>query len=141
MRTNPHVERVPSVLVVDDTEEVAELYAAVLATSGYHVTTASDGRSGLGLASVLRPDLIILDMMMPELCGLEFLMLLKELPAAPPVIANSGYAAFAALSLARGATAFLMKPIAPQDLIATVERALDQRAPAVTNGGSRPPSP
>ncbi|HET9444014.1 MAG TPA: response regulator [Acidimicrobiales bacterium] len=68
------------VLVVDDDPDIRALLAMNLELSGYHVTQAPNGRQGSDLARALRPDLILLDVMMPEMDGLDVLRGLKADP-------------------------------------------------------------
>src|SRR6201999_343362 len=91
--TEASIEReTPLVLAVDDSEDVLEIYTVLLEAEGFRVATRGDGRRGLEAVSELRPDVVVLDMMMPEGDGLEFLQTLtaRGLPI-PPVIACSGY--------------------------------------------------
>jgi CheY-like chemotaxis protein len=67
----------PRVLVVDDAEEIRDLYAIFLRAEGFDVTTAADGVAGLDLAQELRPDVIILDVTIPRMTGLEVTRRLK----------------------------------------------------------------
>jgi len=77
----------PLVLVVDDSAAIMDVYHFVLVAAGYRVATAPDGGVGLLLAKELRPSIVILDLMMPKVSGLEFLERLpREVSApAPPV--------------------------------------------------------
>jgi CheY-like chemotaxis protein len=112
------------VLVVDDCTEQQELYLLILSTAGYEVLSALDGRRGLALVRELRPDVVLLDMMMPEIDGLEFLARLAAEPRRPPVIANSGFDGLRDEALRRGACAFLVKPISPDTLLGTLESVI-----------------
>jgi DNA-binding response OmpR family regulator len=113
------------VLVVDDVLTVTDYCEFVLSQAHYRVASAPDGLTGLEMAVDLAPDLILLDMMMPELDGLSFLDRLRsEHPAPPAVIAMSGFDAFEAEALSRGACGFIRKPMDSKDLLAAVEAAL-----------------
>lgn len=114
------------ILVVDDGPEVVEAFTAVLAGAGYRVASAVDGEAGLRLARELRPRLVLLNMMMPEVDGLELLRRLPHecAPPLPAVIAASGFPALEADALARGARAFLHKPVHPDDLLGAIEAVL-----------------
>ena len=80
------------VLVIDDNVNLQIAFKKVLTSSGYQVELASDGEEGLRLARETRPDVIVLDMMLPKLSGLEVLLALKRDRATEriPVIALSG---------------------------------------------------
>jgi len=114
------------ILVVDDDESIRELAELILVDAGYSVETASDGAPGLARAIALKPDLVLLDMMMPEVDGLEFLERLpKECPGPlPKVVACSGFEKFETLVYDRGAIAFLRKPYEASALLETVAAAL-----------------
>jgi CheY-like chemotaxis protein len=119
------------VLVVDDCDDFAEMIAEALALAGHNAVRASNGRQGLEMARASRPDVIVLDGMMPEMGGLEFLERLpNECPAAPPpVIAMSAYEGYRKLALERHARAFLQKPFELKELVRTVDTVLRGRAP------------
>jgi CheY-like chemotaxis protein len=80
------------ILVVDDNVNLQIAFKKVLTSSGYQVELASDGEEGLRLAREMRPDVIVLDMMLPKLSGLDVLRALKQDHATEriPVIALSG---------------------------------------------------
>src|SRR6266404_1173404 len=101
------------VLVVDDSEDMQETYELMLEGEGYEVVKASDGAAGLRAVAAARPDVILLDMMMPDVDGLQFLQRLPiECAAAlPPVIAVSGFELYREEALRRGAALFLGKPV------------------------------
>jgi CheY-like chemotaxis protein len=115
----------PMVLVVEDSQDLLELYELVLSDAGYRVAAAPEGRAGLDLACRVHPAAVLLDMMMPDMDGLEFL---RQLPSCgqplPPVIVVSGFAQFAAPAHAAGARAFLRKPVSPDEVLAALDRAL-----------------
>ena len=81
-----------TILVVDDNVHLQVAFKKVLTSSGYRVELAGDGEEGLRLARAIRPDVIVLDMMLPKLSGLEVLLALKKDLATEriPVIALSG---------------------------------------------------
>ena len=81
-----------TILVVDDSVHLQIAFKKVLTSSGYRVELASDGEEGLRLARSIRPDVILLDMMLPKLSGVDVLLSLKKSRATEkiPVIALSG---------------------------------------------------
>jgi CheY-like chemotaxis protein len=81
-----------TILVVDDNLHLQIAFKKVLTSSGYQVRLASDGEEGLRLALETRPDVIVLDMMLPKISGLDVLRALKQDQATEriPVIALSG---------------------------------------------------
>ena len=114
------------IVVIDDSEAILAFTRAVLASS-YAVSTAKDGREGLDLCTRLRPQLVVLDLSMPEMDGEAVLAHLKanrDLEAIPVIIISSEQAR-AEACLSRGATACLVKPVRAEALLSVVGRALE----------------
>ena len=114
------------ILVVDDSESLRDFFQTVLDGAGYDVVTASSGEEGLEKTKALKPDLILLDFIMPGMDGLELLTRLRSdlAPPVPPVILCSGFDLSEEEALRRGALMFLRKPIAPEDLCEFVSLGL-----------------
>src|SRR6478609_813002 len=110
--------RIRNVLVVDDSDEVRDFLTILLEDAGYAVEQASDGVEAFELVRRQRPDLIVLDMVMPRMDGLDLLVKLRSdlAPPIPPTILCSGFDLTEEEALRRGALRFLRKPIAPDDL-------------------------
>jgi CheY-like chemotaxis protein len=115
------------VLIVDDCEDMQEALEMMLTDEGFDVSSAPNGKRGLALSRELRPDVILLDMMMPEMDGLEFLTQLAAEPSPPPVIGISGFDRLRAEALRRGAFTFLFKPFSFDILVEAVRSALARR--------------
>jgi CheY-like chemotaxis protein len=101
-----------TILVVDDNLNLQVAFKKILTSSGYRVVVAGDGEEGLRLASTTRPDVIVLDMMLPKLSGLEVLLALKAGSTTKriPVIALSGLPVSNEARLRRdGAISYLQK--------------------------------
>lgn len=81
----------PRVLIVEDEPHLLDLYKLELEDEGYNVQTASDGHSALDVARVFKPDLIVLDIKLGDIEGLEVLQELKNLHKDKPVVINSAY--------------------------------------------------
>jgi signal transduction histidine kinase len=113
--------REPLVLVVEDTAEVNRFIRSVLAPR-YRTASASDGREGLDLARSLRPDLIVTDLRMPQLSGLELVRELRADGDLTPVIVLTGHAdeQIHQSVLRAGAQDYLTKPFSPDELRARV---------------------
>ncbi len=115
----------PLVLVIDDSDDSRVLLAQIIEESGSRVLTAASGEAGISVALDRRPDLIVLDLLMPEMDGVETLHRIKAHPsiAATPVIVVSVVASDYLGRLA-GAVDVLNKPIARDTLADAIDRAL-----------------
>ena len=112
-------------LIVDDEVAILEALTDILAVEGYEVATAANGAEGLKRAGEDRPDLILLDLMMPVLDGQEMLRRLKEsseLRGIPVVVMSAGRVTKAELQGSR----FLAKPFELDDLLDTVNAELNR---------------
>jgi CheY-like chemotaxis protein len=101
-----------TILVIDDSRHLQIAFKKILASAGYKVQLASDGEEGLRLALDKKPDVILLDMLLPKLGGVEVLRALKQDPktAQIPVIALSGLPQSNEMKLRReGAVSYLEK--------------------------------
>ena len=124
------------ILVVDDEPEAVELVEFNLKGAGYAVTTAGDGAEALNKARRIQPDLVILDVMMPEIDGMEVCKLLRRDPAtsAIPIIMLTAKASEVdrVLGLELGADDYVVKPFSPRELVLRVKKLLERsRAPEV----------
>jgi two-component system cell cycle response regulator len=119
------------ILVVDDEEVNRELLDAILAEAGYDVTLAADGRNAMMQVLAAQPDLVLLDLLMPGMDGLEVCRRLKAAPntSAVPIIVVTAVGDVAAkeAALTGGADDFVTKPIQPDDLRARVRAMLRVR--------------
>jgi len=119
------------VLVVDDTENVRELIRVNLALEGFDVRVACDGQEALELVAELGPDLITMDVVMPNLDGLAAVTRLKLDPVTSriPIVMVTARAQTADRDKGRraGADAYITKPFEPRELVETVRRLLDAR--------------
>ena len=120
-----------TVLVIDDEDDIRLIVEMALKASGMTVVSASGGRDGLEKARQLVPDLIVLDVMMPEMDGYATLDALRADPATaqvPVLLLTAKNLAPAEESLrARGVGGFIPKPFAPRDLVSTIRTALGPR--------------
>ena|ERR1043165_2734854 len=122
-----------TILLVEDNEDNQEIYRIILAHHGFRVLQAFDGGRGVEMARVHGPDLILMDLTMPVVDGLEATRVLKADPAtsAIPIVALTAHTANEdrAAAEAAGCDAFLTKPVEPQRVAAEVRRIL-------ANGGA-----
>jgi two-component system alkaline phosphatase synthesis response regulator PhoP len=113
------------ILVVDDEPSIINLVTAYLRAEGYEYYTASDGPSGLKAARAFRPDLIILDIMLPGMDGIELLThLRRESDAYVIMLTAKSEEVDKIVGLSVGADDYLTKPFSPRELIARVKAAL-----------------
>lgn len=119
-----------TILVVDDETAVLELVTAYLAREGYDVLTARDGPSALELARSRRPDVVILDIMLPGLDGIQVLGRLRD-EQDPYVILLTARSEETdkLVGLAVGADDYVTKPFSPRELAARVKAALRRLQP------------
>ncbi len=111
------------ILVVYDESSITEFLHLVLTETGYEVTTARDGSEGLRVFESIKPDLVITDMVMPDMEGIEFIRALVKRVKGLPIIVMSGNAIGTRfLNTARifGARATLQKPFTIQELEETI---------------------
>lgn len=126
----------PYVVVIDDDEKITSLLRRSLAFEGYEVATAPNGREGLRLLAEREADLIILDVMMPQLDGWEVIRRLREAGVTTPVLMLTARddVQDRVKGLDLGADDYLVKPFALEELLARV-RALLRRRPERTGDG------
>jgi len=132
---------VSRILVVEDSVDLALGLRSNLEIEGYHVDTAEDGATGLELARTLRPDLVILDLMLPGTDGFRVLRALRTAGFAMPVLILTarGEEADKVRGLRLGADDYVTKPFGLLELLARVEallrRARQNAPPAVQRFG------
>jgi two-component system response regulator ResD len=115
-----------SVLVVDDEPTIAEVVARYLDRAGYNTAIAHDGDQALACADRRRPDLVVLDLMLPGVDGLEVMRRLRGRPAPPGVIllTAKGEESDRVIGLRLGADDYVVKPFSPAELVARVDAVL-----------------
>lgn len=119
------------ILLIEDDREIATTLRSVLESAGHTVTHAPNGREGQRVIQDWQPDLVITDMMMPQLGGFPVLEFLRTLPNPPRVImitANEGgrHKAYAEML---GVDDYLRKPFAMDVMLEAVDRSLAKRKP------------
>ncbi len=125
---------VKKILVVDDEPKVLELIRAYLVKDGYEVFTASDGKEALNQAQHHRPDLIILDLNLPEVDGLEVCRNLRSKSYVPVIMLTARDDEIDKIvGLELGADDYVTKPFSPRELVARVSAVLRR-----TREGSKP---
>lgn len=121
----------PNILVIEDEPDVIELICFKLKESGFDATKALDGTEGLKLARNMEPDLILLDIMIPEVDGLELCKILRHDPKTRsiPIIMVTAKAAEIdrVLGLEYGADDYIVKPFSPRELVLRVRKLLKRQ--------------
>jgi two-component system response regulator ResD len=132
MRTAAESQSRASVLVVDDEPTIGEVVARYLQRAGYSTRIASDGPQALALCAQDAPDLVVLDIMLPGIDGLEVLRCLRAESSAARVILLTarGREDERIVGLRRGADDYVVKPFSPGELVARVEAVLRREGPA-----------
>lgn len=127
----------PSILVVDDEESISTVIKYNLQKEGYRVNTASDGKEALKYAHEHKPDLILLDWMLPSIPGVEICRRLREEPETaniPIIMVSARTEEFDRITgLDRGADDYIIKPFSPAELIARIKAILRRMRPAFSN--------
>lgn len=126
--TSSHVPTQPVVLVVDDEQVIADTLAAILSRSGYTALTAYDGASALEIATLIPPQLVITDVCMPGMSGIELAIAIQESIPDCKVLLFSGQASTVDLLVAARNAGYafeaLSKPIHRRELLARVSKYL-----------------
>jgi len=123
------LEKTPFILVVDDEESMRDSCSKILKKDGFLADTAKDGYTGLEKIEKNKPDLVLIDLKMPGISGMEVLEKIKEIdPNIIPVVIT-GYSTVesAVEAMKRGAYDFLPKPFSPEELRIIIRRGLERR--------------
>ena len=117
-----------TVLVVEDNQNQRTLYEEELSDEGYQVITAADGREALTTVREQRPNLVVLDINMPVMDGLDTLSQLLEFDNRIKVVINTAYASYQDSFTTWSADAYVVKSSDLSELKATVKKLLDEQA-------------
>lgn len=120
------------ILAIEDNADIRQLISLILEREGYQISTAADGISGLSLIKETKPDLVLLDVMLPEFSGFEVLDALRkdknskvrEVPVL--MITSKSTVEDVDQALELGATGYLVKPFRPEKLVQKVRELLIQ---------------
>jgi DNA-binding response OmpR family regulator len=127
----------PTILLAEDDKQIGDMISFKLTNGGHRVIRAQDGERACFLAGQERPDLILLDAMMPSLSGFEVLRRLKTDPnlrAIPVIMVTAkGHERDVLSGLRGGAVDYIVKPFSLKELSARVELALRREPPATTS--------
>ncbi len=126
------------VLVVDDEPAIVEIVRDYLADAGYRVSTASTGGEAVRQVRAITPDLVVLDLGLPDIDGLDVARIVREAAPVPIIMLTArSDEADRIVGLELGADDYLVKPFSPRELLARV-RAVLRRSGAAASGGERP---
>jgi DNA-binding response OmpR family regulator len=139
-----------TVLVVDDEPTIVEIVARYMERAGFETYQAADGPEALRLAELHHPDLVVLDLMLPGIDGIEVMRRLHERPGDPVAVVlltARGEESDRLIGLRRGADDYVVKPFSPAELVARVEAVMrrihraaeaeDPDQPAIEHGPLR----
>jgi two-component system OmpR family response regulator len=127
-----------TILLVDDDPNILAVAGFAVAKAGFRTITAKDGREALALARAERPDLMVLDIVMPELDGIEVCRLLRAESSVPVIFLSSmDDEVDRIVGLELGADDYLTKPFSPRELVARIKAVLrrTEGSPAVAPAG------
>lgn len=129
------------ILIVDDEAGIVEEVKAYFEEEGYRVETADTGKDGLKYLKRMKPDILILDVKLPDISGLELLRISKETSPQTKVIVNTGYVEQRIIDESNrlGGDAFLQKPFDLARLEEEISRLLGGPAPDAKSGEGEPP--
>lgn len=134
--TQPQSAPQPVVLVVDDEQVIADTLAAILSKSGYTALTAYDGTAALETADLIPPQMIITDVCMPGMSGIELAIAIREAIPDCKVLLFSGQASTADLLATTRDAGYefeaLSKPIHPTELLARISKVPERSRPRYT---------
>jgi DNA-binding response OmpR family regulator len=120
----------PRVLLVDDDHDVLSLMEHILQEAGFDAELADSGRGAIQKIEAARPNLMTLDLVMPDVDGWGVLAHLRRIPAPPPVVVVTGHPeSVGPFSMMASVTAYLVKPFSAADLVATCRKVATGRAP------------
>jgi two-component system response regulator ResD len=131
-----------TVLVVDDEPTIVEVVGRYMERAGYETYRAVDGPAALRLAERHSPDLVVLDLMLPGIDGLEVMRQLRERPG-PPIavimLTARGEESDRLVGLRHGADDYVVKPFSPAELVARVDAVLRRVSPPAETDAGAPP--
>ncbi len=116
-----------TILVVDDVDDVREMCAHYLTHEGFSVVVAGNGREAVDKTSQILPDVVLMDLVLPVMGGLEATKRIKSDPKTqhiPVILLTAHMRSGSAAVIEAGCEGFLVKPAAPKEIVAEIERVL-----------------
>jgi putative nucleotidyltransferase with HDIG domain len=119
----------PRILVVDDERVIREILTDFLEMEGYHVATAADGQEAIAKLAAEPIDLVVTDLKMPNLGGIELIDHISKMKAQPVILVMTGFGTVetAVGAMKRGAYDYILKPFKVEDVVHVVQRGLDKK--------------
>lgn len=118
-----------TILIIEDESDIAELVASRLRSEGFATEICADGMSGVERCLALRPDLVVLDLMLPELDGIEVCRRIQQARRTPVVMLTAkDEESDLLVGLGVGADDYLTKPFSPRELVARIKAVLRRAA-------------
>lgn len=116
----------PKILIIDDDEVQLQLQQSILADQGYTIHSTADGPQGITLFKAHRPDLVLLDIGLPSVSGIEVLRQIRQIDPKAKIIVITGYASVesAVVAIREGAWDYVRKPYDVNALLKKIETAL-----------------
>ena len=131
----------PQLLIVDDDRELCKLVMEYMKGEGFHLSSVHTGADGIKAASTLEPDLVVLDVMLPDIKGFDVLRAIRKSATTPVLMLTAKGDEFdRILGLELGADDYLAKPFNPRELIARVAAILRRSGPRKNDSAIRPQS-
>ncbi len=128
-----------SILIVEDEKDIRDLLAHYLRKEGFRAATAPDGETGLALARTGRPDLVVLDILLPGMDGLEVLRTIRagaETAGIPVIMLTAkGDETDRVVGLELGADDYIPKPFSPREVVARIKAVFRRSAPRPESAG------
>jgi CheY-like chemotaxis protein len=118
-----------SILVVDDEENIRWLYKEELEEEGYNITAAASGEEALQMVPELKPDLVVMDIKMPGISGVDTLIKIKEMDKNIPVILCSAYGDYKQDFTTWASDAYVVKAASLDELKKAIREVLEKRYP------------
>jgi len=122
------VSKAPKILVIEDEKNLRILYQQELARDGFEVATAANATEGLAMIAAERPDLVVMDIRMPGMDGLEAMSRLLDKHPRIPVVLNSAYSSYKDSFMSWSADAYVVKSADTGELRTRVRELLAARA-------------
>lgn len=125
-----------TIAIVEDEADTAEMFSEMMRLNGYEVVQAASGSQAISQIASTKPDLVVMDLMLPEISGMEVIQQMQRDPSMRhiPVVIVSARSMMADIQagLDAGAISYLTKPVSYSDLLAAIQNALGRSSPSTS---------